>query len=211
MSEGRPVVTAGAAKRHRFERRLFSTLLAVLLLPSAFFIGVSYVQLNQVLVTINKPMESKAAELLASTAADGKIDIAAVFLERDVMAYRHQRTTALLATRTWMRFMSLIFGALLVVIGCSFVLGRVSGPVYEGEVSVSEVSGNLKSSSPGLFLIAAGIVLVAIPNLSTQMIQTDDASSYFTPAIGGDRGAGSPTQSEVDQVMIKYGLKPSGK
>lgn len=120
----------------------------------------------------------------------------AVALEQDVIALRNQRSVALLATRTWMRFLSLLSGTILCVVGAAFVLGRVNAPASSGEV---EVLGQIKmafvSSSPGLVLAFLGTILIALPNLAGQMIEVSDKAAYFVFEGGG--AASSPVSSEA--------------
>ena len=77
-----------------------------------------------------------------------------------------------------MRFMSLIFGSVLVVIGSAFVLARINVPKTDGELKLQDISVSLRSGSAGLFLVAMGVVLISIPNLAKQSIIVDDTSTY---------------------------------
>jgi len=163
---------------------VFFVLLGILLFPSLFFVAKSYTQLNTIMSTLNSPLNLNTPTLLMSNLnstdlVDYKIQVQAS-LEHDVMVYRHQRATAFLATRTWMRFMSLIFGSILVVIGSAFVLGKISAPSFTGELSYKEVGASVATSSPGLILVLCGMFLIAIPNLSSQRINVDDTSSYVS-------------------------------
>src|SRR5690606_6549870 len=108
---------------------------------------------------------------------------ALVALERDVMQHRHQRASTLLATRTWMRFMSLVFGATLIIVGASFVLGQITAPHSTGNAEFQSIKLSLASSSPGLFVIVLGSILVGIPNLASQPIDVRDAPTYLNASI----------------------------
>jgi len=55
---------------------------------------------------------------------------------------------------------------------------------------------SLAASSPGLFLILFGCILIAIPNLSAQTISTRDAASFFG-------GLTAPTTSPFDLLEAK--------
>lgn len=156
-------------------KSIFFILLLILLIPSGFFIKMSYSQLNEILININQTPKLEVPKLFLK----GDFEIHKVALEHDVMSYRHQRAKVLLATRTWMRFMSLIFGAILIVIGSGFILGRITGPNFKANVSFQELGASVVSSSPGLFLVFFGIILMAIPNVSTQTITTVDKSTYI--------------------------------
>lgn len=157
----------------------------VIVLPFVLFLSTSYWQLYRTLDNINGDVQSQARIILNDESnfreeANRKVSLAKakVALEHDIMLHRHERATAALATRTWMRFMSLIFGAMLVVTGGIFVLGRVTAPRTDGEFQWQHFRMAMASGSPGLFLVFFGCILIAVPNLSGQNIKLDNASTY---------------------------------
>lgn len=95
------------------------------------------------------------------------------------MQHRHHRSSSALLTRTWMRFMSLIFGSILVVIGSAFVLARIEVRKTTGRLQLQDVGASLRSSSAGLFLVFIGAALISIPNLASQRIDVSDTSTYI--------------------------------
>ncbi len=161
---------------------VFVVLLAILVGSSGYFIYQSYNQLDDILVQItDRPFKANQdlpdyleqwPDVLDTNARS------MIFLEVLAMSNREGRAAAGLATRTWMRFMSLIFGAILIAIGATFVLGHITTVPSKASVGFSEFRISIASSSPGLFLVALGIVLIAIPNLSSQVISVSDASIY---------------------------------
>lgn len=164
---------------------------AVLLVPSGFFIVTSFFQLQSVLSSINRAPSIYTAEFLANTpTADFDADAyevrGRVSLDLDNLLHRHQRSQAQLASRTWLRFMSMSFGAILIVIGGTFILGRISVPRAEMDMEAGSVRLSLAASSPGLFLILCGCALVIAPIVTKQTIWTSEGSSYLqrrsTPA-----------------------------
>lgn len=192
---------------------VFFLLLAILALPTLFFVAKSYAQLNTILEEIKKPIALKAPMLLSQdTQALIRTDraqfdsLARVTLEHDIMTYRHQRTTAFLATRTWIRFMSLMFGAILVVIGGGFVLGRISAPSFSGQFSFKDAGASVATSSPGLVLVICGIILISIPNLSAQRIETDDTSSYFAQSSNAIEPSKEAVEKSISEIKSKFNL-----
>ena len=175
-----------SAPSHRLHRNgTFWIMFSVAIVPFLFFFLTSYVQLYSILGDINTPIVSQAQRILDNEeqftddySLAKSMTKARIALERDVVLYRHERASAALATRTWMRFMSLIFGASLVVTGSVFVLGRVTAPKTDGNLQWRDIRMELASRSPGLFLVIFGCTLIAIPNLSTQSIDVDDTSTY---------------------------------
>ena len=171
---------------------LFWTMLLVVLAPSAIFVYLSYRQLENNLNLITAHIPSETAALLDGAAAlpdddarESFLTKALVSLERDVALHRHNRSSSALLTRTWMRFMSLIFGSILVVIGSAFVLARIQAPNTVSRMQVQDFGASLRSSSAGLFLVFVGAALISIPNLASQRIAVDDTSTYIAKYFSG--------------------------
>ena len=195
---------------------LFWVLFSVAIVPFLFFFLTSYFQLYSILDDINTHITSQAQSILDDeerfsddSTLSTSLAKARVALERDVVLYRHERASAALATRTWMRFMSLIFGASLVITGSIFVLGRVTAPRTTGNVQWRDITMEFASRSPGVFLAAFGCCLIAIPNLSTQSIDVDDTSTYIQkvhqivpieiPILSGEK----LTSEQLDELKKK--------
>ncbi|NKB32627.1 MAG: hypothetical protein GKR91_05965 [Pseudomonadales bacterium] len=165
-------------------RLIFWLLFALLMLPSTFFVLTSYQQLNSVLESVNEPisLSIEESDYLADLTTEN-IEASLLYrLESDVMRYRHQRTVAFISTRTWMRFMSFIFGTILVMLGAGYILGKVTGPVFSAEGEASNIRMAWSTSSPGIVLVVCGVILILIliPNFSNQRIETDDSPSYVS-------------------------------
>ena len=167
-------------------RSLFWVMFTVVILPFVLFLASSYWQLYSVLDAIDTDIKSKTLIILNDESNFREeatrllsLDKARVALEHDTMLHRHERSTAALSTRTWMRFMSLIFGAILVVSGAIFVLGRVTAPRTDGEFQWRHFKMAMASGSPGLFLVFFGCILIAVPNLSSQSIKLDTSPTYI--------------------------------
>ena len=165
---------------------LFWVMFAVVILPFLAFLVTSYLQLYSTLSDINTVLDAQVQVVLDDdklftddSTLSTSLAKARVALERDVVLLRDERASAALATRTWMRFMSLIFGTSLVVTGAVFVLGRVATPRTDSSLQWSDAKLELASRSPGIFLVFFGCCLIAIPNLSTQTIGVDDTSTYI--------------------------------
>ncbi|MEH6446347.1 MAG: hypothetical protein V7784_20825 [Oceanospirillaceae bacterium] len=171
---------------------IFFLLLILLVLPSSYFIFESYNKLDEILTTIEgrvnegdiklNNFDSKLIKSINNNEQEFKdLDLLTrVLLEHDVMMIRHERSKTAIATRTWLRFMSMLFGSILIVIGSGFVLGQVKAPKFEGRGESGGVKISLATSSPGLVLAFFGVCLMTIPNLNlaSQTIGVDDSSSY---------------------------------
>ncbi|PCI88250.1 MAG: hypothetical protein COB24_03935 [Hyphomicrobiales bacterium] len=99
-------------------------------------------------------------------------------LEADTISARHSRVASLLATRTWLRFMSSMFGAILIVIGATFVLGKISDKGNKIDVNGGGIKAVLDTSSPGLILAFIGAILMSWPLAAGQEITTKDRASF---------------------------------
>jgi hypothetical protein len=161
---------------------VFGIMLVVLLIPSAIFIYLSYDQLGKIIFDLGTTPNLTTAKFLNQEKADDLPKFQArvlVSLEDDVMALRQQRSVSYIKTRTWLRFMSLIFGAIMIVIGSAFVLGKITGPSTKAELTIKDIGLSFLSSSPGLFLALLGTILVIVPNVTKQPISVDDTSTYM--------------------------------
>lgn len=179
---------------------VFLGLFLVLVVPSSIFIFNSFGKLDEILLSISKPPVSETDKLFNLPVSEDKIfsSRAIVALERDVIYNRLHVTKAALATRTWMRFMSLVFGAILVVIGAAFILGKISTKdTNTGEFSFGDVKGSLATSSPGLMLVFMGSLLIAVPNFSTQSITTNDTGSFIAKGLASGVGGQPIVASET--------------
>ena len=167
---------------------VFWIILAILLAPSSYFVVKSFHQLQQILNNINKaPSTRTADQFLPEPTANFDPEIheihGKIFLELDSILHRHQRSQAQLASRTWLRFMSMTFGAILIVVGGGFILGRISIPRAEMDMETGSVKISLAASSPGLFLVFFGCILVTAPIVAKQTIWTKEGSSYVASKI----------------------------
>ena len=171
----------------------FWVMFSVVMIPFVVFFVTSYMLLYENLRNINSPIQSHATSLLDKVEVGepsseatrlGFLAKAWVALEYDVVLHRHKRASWALATRTWMRFMSLVFGTVLVANGSVFVLGRVAAPQTDANFQWQDFKVSLISSSPGLAMAFLGCLLIAVPNIAKQRISVESAPSYVG-RVGG--------------------------
>jgi hypothetical protein len=187
----RPIRLAGSRILGIDQRFVFLLIFGLMFVPYVWFLWDGYHRLDGILIrteiglpAVKSGLRSQA--LLTSLEARAlpveSIDVLArTALEHDTLMLRHERASASLAMRTWLRFMSLIFGAILVLIGSAFVMGRISDPKAESSLSGEGPGLKLavKSTYPGLVLASLGALLIAVPNLAQQSIEVNDTSSFF--------------------------------
>nr|VFK59505.1 MAG: hypothetical protein BECKUNK1418G_GA0071005_100738 [Candidatus Kentron sp. UNK]VFK68700.1 MAG: hypothetical protein BECKUNK1418H_GA0071006_100514 [Candidatus Kentron sp. UNK] len=187
---------------------VFFILFITLLFPSGYFIKKSYDQLEEILEDINEFTHLRTTLLLEQKSPLVSENFyfvkSKISLEHDLMRYRHQRITASLATRTWMRFMSLMFGAILTMIGSGFVLGRITSPAFIGKLSFRELGTSVATSSPGLLLVVMGVILIVIPNLSTQRIVSVDSSPYIGKGLCSIESAEKQQNDDINGIMEEF-------
>ena len=171
---------------------LFWIVFGVILVPSMIFIILGFVNLQNIQESIRGTQDLPNFHTARLMSADSKFENTPMntikyfeiqtraMLELDVISLRHNQVSAALRTRTWMRFMSLMCGSILIVIGSVFILGNVSSKnAATGEFIFGPIKGSLKTWSPGLIIIAIGAILVTVPNVASQQIESNDTSSFF--------------------------------
>lgn len=188
---------------------VFWLMFGVLVYPSSYFIFNSFEKLDAVINLIEK-QEKLAVDHLLSMPPDELKDftnghsMAAVALERDTIMFRQQRTAAALITRTWLRFMSLIFGCITVVIGSVFVLGKVtSKDPIKGEAGFGDLKGSIATSSPGLLLVLIGACLITIPHFTHQPITSMDGANFVFSDLAAQSDVNPAPMSEHTEEYLK--------
>ena len=154
-------------------------------IPSAWFIGMSYLGLKDILLHLHSSYSETTLPYLTRHAEsnDPSVvhDIVRAHLDFDTLSNRQARANSLLSTRTWLRFMSSGFGSILIFVGAIFLLSRI-----ESSSNTVLSAGNqgawlkLASSSPGILMVAIGAFLMVSPNFSGQVIDTRDPSPFLS-------------------------------
>jgi len=164
-------------------------LLSILLIPMVISIVLSYFQLHKILINLNTPIELYSENYVFEDAEEvfqspEYYDLSSrVALELDVVKLRNHRISSFIETRTWMRFMSMMFGSILVFVGGSFIIGRVSSPNFVSKLESAGIGFSIASTSPGLILSVCGVILMTIPNVSKQDISESGGSTYLGQSI----------------------------
>jgi hypothetical protein len=103
-----------------------------------------------------------------------------ILLETNTMQRRHHQANVLLMSSIWVRYLGFVTGMILAMIGAIFILGKleqndaseIAGKTAQGEIS-------LKSSSPGIILVALGATLMILTIVMQHSIQVNDAAIYL--------------------------------
>lgn len=101
-------------------------------------------------------------------------------LETYAIKRRYHQSNMLLISRIWIQYLGFLVGMILAMIGGTFVLGKMkeSGSSFDSDISsVGKFSFN--SSSPGLFLVFFGVIIIITTLLYHPEITVQDGSLYF--------------------------------
>ena len=172
-------------------RFIFWVVFFISIIPCGWFIGASYVGLQQILSALNEPIASSDSILtyLSSHAEDPELtpEVIRAHLEYHTIYNRQSRANSLLSTRTWLRFMSSVFGSVVTFIGAIFVLARIE---TSSDSTISAKNISLRSSSPGILMVGVGAALMISPNFAPQEIETRDGAVYVTSSVISGQMAG---------------------
>ena len=158
---------------------IFWAVFVSVVLPSAWFIYISYSGLNEIISSLNSAYSKTTIPYLAqhSEQRDTIIihDIVRAHIDFDTLSNRQARANSLLATRTWLRFMSSGFGSVLIFVGAVFLLSRIES-LSKTAISAQNANSifHLTTSSPGIIMVLIGALLMISPNFSEQTIEVRD-------------------------------------
>ena len=78
-----------------------------------------------------------------------------------------------------MQYLCFVTGIVLAMVGATFILGKLREPQTDMEVKGGAVPFMIKTSTPGLVLVALGTLMMLSPIFSHQNILIQDASTYL--------------------------------
>ena len=100
-------------------------------------------------------------------------------LEVYTVSQRYHQTSLVLVSQTWTRYMGLMTGMILVLVGSTFVLGKLQESTTRAEGSAGTGRIVLETASPGLVLAVMGTILIGISTFSTVRLDARDAPTYL--------------------------------
>lgn len=102
-------------------------------------------------------------------------------LEAHSLERRYHQANVSLMARIWVKYLGFLTGMILSLAGAMFILGKISisDSKVEGELN-NFGKGSLQSSSPGLFLIVMGVVLMIFTINFKHDINVKDGPAYLT-------------------------------
>jgi hypothetical protein len=176
----------------RWQERLLPFMLAVILLLALFFFVASLVQLYTLQQHILETAPLTAfdlpdlpAQLAAQSIHDPETTLAAgrfqtlALLDLYALQRRHHRASVLLMAREWVRYLGFVTGMILAFVGAVFILGKLREEETEASAEGPAGKLGLRTTSPGIFLVTAGVVLMIVTISTHHEIYVTD-SPVFT-------------------------------
>lgn len=183
---------------------VFWTVFAAVLVPSTWFVGSSYLGLQDILAKLHVTQSSQTVAYFKEKRPIAPSDLMIrAHLEYDTLWNRQGRTISFLATRTWLRFMSSVFGAILIFVGSIYLLCRIEASRSEMNGKYGELKVSLITSSPGIIMLIVGAALMMTPNIVDQPIETFDPT-YVPPVIDSVNALESrPSETPYAENILK--------
>jgi len=173
-----------------WQKKLLPLMKRMIILLTFFFFIASFGQLIYLQVSINTDPPININQPLSQLQTTDKITLderqsmarleALILLETNTMERRHHQANVLLMSSMWVRYLGFVTGMILAMIGAIFILGKleqndaseISGKTSQGEIT-------LKSSSPGIILVALGATLMILTIVMQHTLQVNDAAVYL--------------------------------
>jgi hypothetical protein len=104
-------------------------------------------------------------------------------LELYVVERRYHQANIFAMARVWVRYLGFVTGMALSLVGATFILGKMREPhtVTKGQVSAAQFS--FAGSSPGIFLVFVGLVLMLSTIFFNRPIGVADGTTYVDGGV----------------------------
>ena len=172
----------------KWQEKVLPTMRAMLIGLTIFFFIPSLIQLGYLHQSIFEGSKIDKFELpdLLSTSTDktyqetltaGHVQ-SMIALESYVLERRYHQANVILMTSAWIRYLGFATGMILSLIGASFILGKMqeASSRVEGDSPLWRLS--LQSSSPGIIMVALGVMLMATTIVGRHEIKVTDRPVY---------------------------------
>lgn len=197
--------------RSRWQRKLLPFMMWSLgVVAVIFFVGtfVIYGFLTKAMTHSDPPISAAIAEArkISNDGAFADWYVRATLEERSLSG-RQRQYNVLLQSRLWTRLMGFLAGMVTLLAGAVFILGRLESE-FDGRASGGgHGDWSLKTNSPGLVLVVAGVVLMTVALTITSKVNSEDQLVYmpvFSQAAARPEGSiGGDSPSPGPQVPIK--------
>jgi len=187
---------------------------AIIVLLALFFFSATVYQLYTIqrFITDLPPIEAgmifDESEWVEQLPAEQRFEIEKLrilgTMEGHVLTRRYHIASVSLLSRVWLRYLAFTIGTMLVLIGATFILGKLREDTTEVKLANSLSSLNLNSASPGIILAILGVFLMTTAALIPQSVDVTDGAIYLTtsnvgnPAMLGESTGGGGTQTPLE-------------
>ena len=205
--------TASDEHRRRWQMRLLPLMVWMLAGLTVFFFISTLVQLMVVQQRIAAAPAIAAAQVLRvpdcppGWAPDDCLTLrrhdTAALLEADTVANRYHQANVLVMSSIWSRYLGFITGMTLALVGAAFILGQIDAQPSELQGQGGGWNVSLKTASPGLALVAAGVALMIVSMVTLHEIKTRDDAVYL-PGSGVPRKGG-----ELPPLLLEPSAPPA--
>lgn len=176
-----------------WHQKIFPVVTIVILLFTITFIGVSLHQFSEISKHLNAAPKANAQSIIDKVMSVDKKKLDESFdngdyiaqwaglfmLEATAMEKRHHQANALLASRLWIRYLSVMAGIILIAVGSIFILAKLNDSPTEIEGESESLKLKLTSASPGLILSLFGTILIVIAILNNPSIELTDGRVFM--------------------------------
>jgi hypothetical protein len=177
-------------KPRRWQDRLLPLMAGMLIALALFFFIATFIQMSylhrNILTSPSVEFDVTSAEALLDGAHNfddlyqvRKFEIRAA-MERFVVEKRYHQASVLLMSGLWLRYLGLITGMILALVGASFVLGKLREPTQKLEGKFSDISVSISTASPGIILALLGVILMFATLINRDTYNVSDANVYMS-------------------------------
>lgn len=197
----------------KWQMRLLPLMSHMVIGLTLFFFVASFAQLAYLQLSILENPEIDLTEPLTVLSSGSDVTIDGLLamsrykvlatLEANALALRHHQANVLLMSRVWARYLGFATGMILVLVGSSFILGKLREAPSKVESGSSAFRFSIGSSSPGLILAGLGVVLMLTTIINHHEITVRDAPVYLR---GSDQFASfAATDREMSESSLVVG------
>ena len=198
----------------KWQNRAFPLMVGAICFFSLFFIIASAVQLYGIrskieyTADINLPAITNISEATSQLELDQLTLQTKAQLESYALNRRYHQSNMLLISRVWIQYLGFLIGTILVLIGAIFVLGKMREGSSKFDSEIKDI-GKLafNSSSPGLFLVLFGTVIIAITLFYHPKITVQDGSLYFDKTYNLNTSNKDKDDIMSSEEMLKENIK----
>lgn len=158
-----------------WQKRLLPVMTSTLVGLAVFFFIITLLQLYRLDQRLSAPRVQFQSVLTASQPEW----VVRTLLEAHALEYRYHQANLSLAARIWTRYLGMMTGMILAIVGATFILGKLADTPTDFDMKSSAATVALKTSSPGIVLAVLGTILIFTSIMSNPPIEIEDQALYI--------------------------------